>query len=537
MVDSGDLIYSAYNSHWVRPNWSGHLHSHEAPVRLSQSIIYDVLKHAYQRAGMDAWDSGEVPSHWSSNAFIARRYAQVIAGFARDVRACEAAGDKASPGQITILEVGSGSGRLAFLIVKHLLQLLPDARHGAERPLFRYVMTDLARTNIDAWDRCGVFDKFVELGIVDFAEIDAHDLTAVQLIKSGGAINAASPTGPIVVIANYVLDSLHQDQFRVDHGTLSECLVAVATKRKRNLEKPGAVKHLELRRDYRPIKLPYYGDAAIDGVLKAYVEELESADFLMPVGMIRCLEALAGMSQGPLLALIGDMGYREIAELEGLKGEFLTVIDNYAWLNGNNFNALKKYFLARGGLAILSDELESKFVSGVFVIGPQAHDFPETIQAVEQNIRNLGPRDIHGLIAGLTNEDAVRSLSPETVLYALKLSDWDPVTLLDLVPAITVKRSAWRPALLRNALLLALEKIGGNHYPLGITVDIPYRIGRLYQQLGETADAIQWFQRALDERGENCRTHLFGWPNATACVETRTRRAPMPNAVSRLIRN
>jgi len=483
------------------------LHLYEQPVRLSHSIIYDVLKDAYQRAGMDAWDSGEVPSHWSSNAFIARRYAAVIEGFARDVSALDQADNNPHPAQITILEVGSGSGRLAFLVIKHLLELLPETTRAVEGPLFRYVMTDLARANIDAWDKSGVFDDFVVQGIVDFAEIDAHDPATVQLIKSGGSINAASPTGPIVVIANYVLDTLHQDHFRVADGTLSECLVAVGTKRKRNLKKAGAVKHLELTRDYRPIGLPYYDNAAIDGVLKAYVDELESADFLLPVGMIRCLEAFTDMSQGPLLALIGDMGYRDVAELEGLRGDFMTVIDNYAWLNGNNFNALQKYFHAAGGLAMLSDEPESRFVTGVFVHGAVPNDLSETIQAIDQKIRNLGPREVCGLLAGLTNEDAVPSLGPETILYALKLSDWDPVTLMALVPAITKNRKAWRHGLLRDALMNALDKIGGNHYPLGITVDIPYRIGRLYQQLGEMAAAIQWFERGHAERGENSPTH------------------------------
>ncbi|MBT6983025.1 MAG: hypothetical protein HN956_01605, partial [Rhodospirillaceae bacterium] len=102
------------------------MHLYEQPVRLSHSIIYDVLKDAYQRAGMDAWDSGEVPSHWSSNAFIARRYAAVIEGFARDVSALDQADNNPHPAQITILEVGSGSGRLAFLVIKHLLELLPE---------------------------------------------------------------------------------------------------------------------------------------------------------------------------------------------------------------------------------------------------------------------------------------------------------------------------------------------------------------------------------------------------------------------------
>ena len=47
--------------------------SHETPSRLSESPIWSILKRLYQ--GTQAWESGAVPSHMSSNAFVAQRYA------------------------------------------------------------------------------------------------------------------------------------------------------------------------------------------------------------------------------------------------------------------------------------------------------------------------------------------------------------------------------------------------------------------------------------------------------------------------------
>lgn len=70
-----------------------------------------------------AWSNAVVPNFVTSNAFIARAYANVIAGLLRDLfDPCGSRrGDSAQP--VYIVEVGAGHGRLAFLIVAALMDM------------------------------------------------------------------------------------------------------------------------------------------------------------------------------------------------------------------------------------------------------------------------------------------------------------------------------------------------------------------------------------------------------------------------------
>src|SRR4029077_7277913 len=113
-------------------------------------ILWDLLKNSYRDGGPSAWASGQVPSHRSNNAFIAKRYANVIAAFANDF--------KQGP-PVTIIEVGAGAGRLAYYITKHLVGLLAD-RGASSDPPFRFIVTDVAPSNVEAWERCGAFGEY-----------------------------------------------------------------------------------------------------------------------------------------------------------------------------------------------------------------------------------------------------------------------------------------------------------------------------------------------------------------------------------------
>lgn len=477
------------------------MYPHEEPVRFSESILWDLLKRSYEKAGISAWESGDLPSHVSSNAFIAARYVRVIEGFMRDLAGSGPARAKDAGPAVTIVEVGAGAGRLAYLIVKQLLDLMPEGAGNA--PAFRYVMTDYARANIEAWDKCGAFARFIDRGIVDFAHYDSDKPGALRLIKSGDEISANSATTPLVVVANYVLDTLRQDQFRIRDGALMECLVTVVTEKKRDLDDPRTIRHVALQHSHRPVELPYYNMPILDGVLDQYMGALRRSEFLLPVGMLRCLDTFARMSRGPMLALIGDRGYRYDHELEGLRSPSFGPRVNYFWYTGN-FNAIEKYVRARDGTALLSDEPDRKFVIGAFVFGAKPAAMAETRRAFETAIRGLGPVEVHGLLKQIAK--SAKTLDPATVLYALKLSNWDPRTLLSLAPAIAGKAGDWQGSF-RRALLKALARIGEHHYPLGITRDVPYRIGRLYQQLDQPEPAVVWFQRSLDERGDHHLPH------------------------------
>ncbi len=63
--------------------------------------------------------------------------------------------------------------------------------------------------------------------VVDFAVFDAECDTSLSLLVSHATIDRYSCANPIFLIANYVLDSLRQDVFRVVDGQLQEGLITV----------------------------------------------------------------------------------------------------------------------------------------------------------------------------------------------------------------------------------------------------------------------------------------------------------------------
>ena len=126
--------------------------------RLSRSQIWELQKAYYMRQGMDAWNEGFLPSFMSSSAFVARTYADLIEGFIRDCN---------SDAPVTIVELGAGSGRLAFLILRSLFD------RSIESNRYRYVMTDFTESNVNAWRETEVFQPFIDAGVLTFRVFDA----------------------------------------------------------------------------------------------------------------------------------------------------------------------------------------------------------------------------------------------------------------------------------------------------------------------------------------------------------------------------
>ena len=87
-----------------------------------------------------AWSNAIVPNFVTSNAFIARAYANVIAGLVRDMFDPAASGDRPSKASqrsgdgkapvrgnpsepVYIVEIGAGHGKLGFLLVTALMAM------------------------------------------------------------------------------------------------------------------------------------------------------------------------------------------------------------------------------------------------------------------------------------------------------------------------------------------------------------------------------------------------------------------------------
>src|SRR5579862_2198828 len=101
---------------------------------LSGSKLWDVQSNFYQTEGIDSCDH-KMPFYATSNAFIANVYANIILTYMKEcVEKKVASADK----PFIILELGAGTGKFTYLLLKRLTTL--TATNAA--PRFIVVATD-----------------------------------------------------------------------------------------------------------------------------------------------------------------------------------------------------------------------------------------------------------------------------------------------------------------------------------------------------------------------------------------------------------
>jgi len=71
---------------------------------------------------------------------------------------------------------------------------------------------------------------FVDEGLLDFAVFDCNKDTTIDLLEAKSTIGAGQGASAVILIANYIFDSLVSDTFRVVKGRLEEGLITLESK-------------------------------------------------------------------------------------------------------------------------------------------------------------------------------------------------------------------------------------------------------------------------------------------------------------------
>ena len=73
---------------------------------------------------------------------------------------------------------------------------------------FKYIMTDFSLRTVEFWRDHPSLKPLVDLGILDFAVFNAETDSALHLVNADIVLNASTLKNPLVVVSNYVFDSL-----------------------------------------------------------------------------------------------------------------------------------------------------------------------------------------------------------------------------------------------------------------------------------------------------------------------------------------
>ncbi|ASA24239.1 hypothetical protein [Paenibacillus donghaensis] len=357
--------------------------------RFSEAPIWELQRAYFEQQGMKAWDNDQVPQYITSNPMIATAYAEMIFGLLQD-RA--AAGHVSEP--VTILELGAGTGRLAFHVLSKLCEIRDYA--GLPLPPFRYVLSDLPWLNIAGWQQQPGLKKFVEQGILDFARFDAVEDEELRLTESGITIKPGDLAQPLLLIANYFFDSIPQELIYVDEGKIFDCEVA--------LQFPEADEggdRLELLKEITPqyhyrraagYEQPSY---AYHEVIAHYREQLEDSHILFPEVGLACLQRLSRLSAAGFVLLTADKGDHRLDNWKFAAPPEL--IHHGSFSLTANYHALAYFFGTQGAVSLFTAHHYKDLNVGCILMLPEPQRYANTRLAYRRFVERFGPDDFFSL--------------------------------------------------------------------------------------------------------------------------------------------
>ncbi|MBN1203938.1 MAG: tetratricopeptide repeat protein [Myxococcaceae bacterium] len=459
--------------------------------RLSRSSLWSTQQQFYNEQGTAAFTSGAVPSHVTTSAAIAAAYARIIRGLQQD---CLRLGDPRAP--LYVVELGAGSARLAWRLLGTLDALEEIAPTGG--PPVRFILTDVAASNIRASMAHPLLQPLIASGRIAFALRDAGAREPLELLSSGERIEPGTLRNPLVVLGNYLFDSLEHDFFRVEGGVLHEGRLQPAPEGDEGLEALTFLHGVPMTVGFHPVQGQAYEEPEWNRLLECYRQRLEGATLPFPVGALRCMEALSSLAQGRWLLLSADKGY--LSE-EDLRAERRPRIARHQGCVSFmlNFHAMGAWVEERGGFWLRGTEAPSRLNVAAWMLGAPREAAPATSMAFHEAIRALPPLERHALINMVSSH--LEDQGPEQLLTLLRLSGWEPELIFRLHEQLPqLLRSA--PLPLRKEFLRAFEQLWRNDYPLRTEEDLAVRLAPLLRQLECPAAAVDYLERSTALYGE-----------------------------------
>jgi tetratricopeptide (TPR) repeat protein len=448
--------------------------------RLSEAEIWGRQRSFYEQVGPEAFQPGGIPFQITSNPAISHAYASMVAAWIGDWY--RAGGGGIHPGEpIYILELGPGAGQFTFFFTQDLRRILE--RNGLGHLRTCHVCADLSGRLLGHLAEHEALEPLVKEGLLDFAILDAANPVSPTLLRAERTLARNTVANPLIVIANYVFDSIPQDCFSAGGGCLYESTVQLEA------IKGDCARDARVLFRQSPTTMPYYGDPELDCILASCARRDEPL-ILFPVAGLKLLKWLWELAGGRLLLLAADKGYQRgdviaypAVEFHGENCLSMMV----------NFGALEEFWVRRGGRFHLP-QCEFRFLT---IAAAEAGLPPAASAGLAQNfsehIVDRSPEDWD-----VWSWRAVRDAhlySVAEILACLRLSRWDPAVFRDFFPAL-LRAATGISEPERGKVIEATRRSLARYYHLKEIPNLAFQGGSLLYELGVYSEALAAFERS-----------------------------------------
>jgi hypothetical protein len=508
-------------------------------TQCSKSHLWKLMMSFYDRKGPDSWSQGIVPHFITCNTFIARAYVKVLHGYIQDALRpnCPLPLDVNEP--IYIIELGAGAGKFSFFMLKYLKEMSSTCDFPLKN--FKYIMTDFTEANFQYWQNHSALKPFFDDGSLDAGIFDAVNDSSIKLWKAQTTISADSCKNPVIILANYLFDTLYHDIFQVDHGQLKEGLVSTGSKHAEEPDplEPDIINRLDNHYNYLPIQADTYypaeeGDEVhVQKILSWYSQYFKdsTASILLPIGALRALRRLAKFSNGRMVVISGDKGNNNPDQFMGLADPHIAVHGSFSLMV--NYHAIGAWFTSHGGFALHNPQEEASLKVSTFIYCEEKNysgKTPEKLKEISENhiefygngltmldenrsdyfpylkqsfhdfVDVFGPNDFFVIQKSLKEDMSSPPL--RTIISLLKLSDWDPDIFFKFRDAILF-HTPTSNIKLKNDLIRGIPRIWENYYILDVDKDIAFEIGRFYYGIRDYEKALHFYLESQKTVGEH----------------------------------
>lgn len=456
-----------------------------ASTTISECPVWDIQREFYKNEGTEGWNN-KVPFYATSNAFIANAYANIIIAYTRE---CVEKGIVKSDQPFLLLELGAGTGKFTYLLLKRLIEL-QVATHCTTLAV-KYLATDFVEKNLRFIKEQPNLEDYIAQGYLELAMFDIEKDDSLNLLYSRKTISLSDDflkRNPLIIISNYVFDSLPQDIFRTTAGSLQIGRINyrsdpgyLSNNESVDMEKIGDI-------SYHNISLPYYGDPFIDEVLGQYAMSGYEGYFSMPVCAIKFLKRIIKSGPAPHLMICSDKAVHKNDGNYSLTPPEITYHQG-AFSSTVNFNALdRSYRLNQGDC--YHQSTPSDIITSAFIAGSGFNDLPKTAFALMNHLDITGPGDLLNLYKFLTLHQGRMDLYQ--IFSFLNILNWD-TSAFDIC-ASTIR------ALLKTAnttLIMSLAenipRVFNNFYKTPGCTDTLFNIALILQEIKQFKGALHYY--------------------------------------------